>query len=53
VLVPRDGESSAKIGVQDEVERLKRHAEEVLREHLLPRRAARDHELLRDLLLVK
>jgi len=39
--------------IQAEVERLKNHAEEVMRKHLLPEREARERELLRDVLLLQ
>ncbi len=38
--------------IQAEVNWLKQHADGVLRKHLLPKRAALDHQLLRDLLFV-
>jgi len=36
--------------IQAEVERLKKHAKDVMQEHLLPRREARDQALFRELL---
>jgi hypothetical protein len=55
---PRGGEASHRFlrnkdSINAEVERLKRHAERVMREHLLPRREMREQALLRNLLLLQ